>query len=83
MRGRGGEGRGGEGRGREGRGGREGGREGGRQGSDKQRGGWWGSLTNIAQYDWQQYKSMQCPPDQHAHVHSEIVDLKQLRFGEQ
>ena len=26
---------------------------------------------------------MQCPPDQHAHVHPEVVDLKYLGLGEE
>ena len=41
------------------------------------------ALTNIAQQHWQKHQPMQGPPQQHAHVHSEVVDLKKLRFGKE
>ena len=41
------------------------------------------SLTDIAEHDGEEDKSMESSPEQHKHVHTEIVDLKNLRLGKE
>ena len=42
-----------------------------------------GGLTNVAEEDGQVEQAVERAPDQHAHVHPEVVDLEDLRVGEQ
>ena len=39
--------------------------------------------TNIAQDDGKEHQSVQGSPEQHQHVHPEVVDVEQVRFGEE
>ena len=40
-------------------------------------------LTEVAEKHRQEDEAMKSPPQQHKHVHPEVIDLKDLRLGKE